>query len=41
VFDELPARLAAVTVDEVAEAAHGMLTHSNQTVGWFEPTAIA
>ena len=41
VFDELPARLAAVTVADVAEAAHGLLTRSNQTVGWFEPTAIA
>ena len=40
VYDELPARLAAVTVDQVAEAARRMLSRSNQTIGWFEPLAI-
>jgi zinc protease len=36
-FTTLPARLAAVTVDEVAAAAKEVLSASNRTVGWFEP----
>jgi zinc protease len=40
VFGELPSRLAAVTVDQVAEAARGMLAASNRTIGWFEPLEI-
>jgi zinc protease len=34
---EAPARIAAVTLDEVAKEARALLTPSNRTVGWFEP----
>jgi zinc protease len=37
VFTAMPARIAAVTVDEVHAAARAMLSPSNRTVGWFEP----
>ena len=33
----LPARIAAVTLDDVARVARSYLTSSNRTVGWFEP----
>lgn len=36
-YQQLAARVAAVTVDEVGRAAARYLTPSNQTVGWFEP----
>jgi zinc protease len=36
-FTEMPARIAAATLDEVAEAARAVLTDSNRTIGWFEP----
>ena len=36
-FDALPSSIAAVTLDEVAEAARTMLVPDNRTVGWFEP----
>jgi zinc protease len=36
-YQDLAARVAAVTVDEVNRAAARYLTPSNQTVGWFEP----
>ena len=36
-FAELPSRVAAVTLEEVAEAARRVLVDSNRTVGWFEP----
>ena len=39
-FDALPARIAAVTVDEVAAAARTMLSDANRTVGWFEPLPL-
>jgi zinc protease len=39
-FTSAPARIAAVTVEEVATAARAMLTSSNRTVGWFEPTDV-
>jgi zinc protease len=34
---ETPSRIAAVTVDEVLEAAQGVLPAANRTIGWFEP----
>jgi len=37
-FTSLPARIAAVTADEVAAAARTLLNDSNRTVGWFDPT---
>jgi zinc protease len=36
-FIETPARIAAVTLEEVAQQARELLTPSNRTVGWFEP----
>lgn len=36
-YQDLAARVAAVTVDEVGRAAARHLTPSNQTIGWFEP----
>ena len=38
VFTTMPARIAAVTIDEVHAAAHAMLSPSNRTVGWFAPS---
>jgi zinc protease len=37
VYASLPARIAAVTLDQVAAAASTTLQDSNRTVGWFEP----
>jgi zinc protease len=37
VFTELPARIAAATLDDVFEAARKMLVPSNRTVGLFDP----
>ena len=39
-FGTLPARIAAVTVDEVGAAARTMLSDANRTVGWFEPLPL-
>jgi len=39
-FTTAPARIAAVTVEEVAAAARRMLAPSNRTIGWFEPLPI-
>ncbi len=36
-FLEAPARIAAVTLEEVSKVAEGVLKPSNRTVGWFEP----
>lgn len=36
-YRELPDRLAAATVEDVAAAAAGMLVDSNRTIGWFDP----
>ena len=36
-FLETPARIAAVTLEEVSKVAQSVLTLSNRTVGWFEP----
>src|SRR5437764_8125606 len=37
----VPARIGAVTADEVGNAARTLLTDTNRTVGWFEPLPIA
>jgi zinc protease len=39
-FLELPSRIAAVTVGEVATAAASMLAPANRTVGWFDPLPV-
>ena len=39
-FTSLPARIAAVTADEVAAAARTLLNDSNRTVGWFVPQPL-
>ena len=36
-FTALPASIAQVTLDRVAEAARAVLVESNRTVGWFDP----
>jgi zinc protease len=36
-YEELPARLAAVTTEQVHAAANKYLTANNRTIGWFEP----
>ena len=36
-FTTSPSRIAAVTIDQVADAARATLAPSNRTVGWFEP----
>ncbi len=41
VFTTLPARLAAVTLDQVSAAAAATLLPSNRTVGWFDPLTVA
>ena len=40
VFLDLRARIASVTLEEVAAAARTMLTDSNRTVGWFDPLPL-
>jgi zinc protease len=37
-FTTMAARIAAVTVEEVADAARAVLQPSNRTVGWFAPS---
>ena len=39
-FSAAPAAIAAVTLDEVANAARTLLTPSNRTVGYFDPIRI-
>ena len=39
-FTTAPARIAAVSVDDVGAAAGAMLSASNRTVGWFEPLEV-
>src|SRR5262249_57007329 len=39
-FIEAPSRIAAVSVDEVSDAARRMLTASNPTVGYFDPIPV-
>ena len=40
VFTTAPARIAAVTVEEVAAAARAVLPAANRTVGWFDPLPV-
>lgn len=40
-FSQLPARIAAVTVDAVNAAARTLLADSNRTIGWFDPLPIS
>jgi zinc protease len=40
VYTGAPARIAAVTLEEVAAAARKVLAPSNRTIGWFEPLPI-
>jgi zinc protease len=39
-FTTAPARIAGVTLDEVAGAARATLSSCNRTIGWFEPLPI-
>jgi zinc protease len=38
VFTRLPEQIVRATVDQVAAAARSVLTSSNRTIGWFEPS---
>jgi zinc protease len=40
-FAGAPARIAAVTLDQVAAAARSTLTPANRTVGWFIPLPVS
>lgn len=40
VFASAPARIAAVTLDQVAAAAKRTFAPSNRTIGWFEPLPV-
>src|SRR6185503_1907917 len=40
VFEALPARIAATTVEEVAAVAKDMFRVSNRTLGWFIPDPV-
>ena len=40
VFTAAPARIAAVTLEEVAAAARAVLQAANRTVGWFTPLPV-
>jgi len=39
-FTSLPSRIAAATLEEVADAARAVLPSSNRTVGWFDPLPV-
>jgi len=41
VFTKFRPRIAAVTLEQVADAAREMLADSNRTVGWFDPLPVA
>jgi zinc protease len=41
VITTAPARIAAVTLEEVAAAASAVLAPSNRTIGWFDPLPIS
>ena len=41
VFTSFRPRIAAVTLEEVADAARAILTDSNRTVGWFDPLPVS
>ena len=36
---KMPARIAAITLDDVARVAHTYLVQSNRTIAWFKPDA--
>ena len=40
VLIEMPSRIRAVTLDDVAGAARAVLGPANRTIGWFEPVPI-
>jgi zinc protease len=40
VFANFRPRIAAVTLEQVADAARELLTESNRTVGWFDPLPV-
>ena len=40
-FTSAPARIAAVTLEEVAAAARAVLAPSNRTIGWFDPLPVS
>ncbi len=40
VFTTAPARIAAVTLEDVAAAARAVLASSNRTVGWYDPLPV-
>ncbi len=40
-FTNFRPRISAVTLEEVAAAAKAVLTPSNRTVGWFDPSPVA
>ena len=40
-FTTAPARIAAVTLEQVAAAARSVLTPANRTVGWFVPLPVS
>jgi zinc protease len=39
-FTTAPARIAAVTLEQVATAARAVLPASNRTIGWFDPIPV-
>ncbi len=41
VFNNLGSRIAAVTGEAVAAAAHTILGRSNRTIGWFDPEPVS
>src|SRR5712671_2156930 len=40
IYTQAQARIAAVTLDQIAEAARTVFVDSNRTVGWFDPLPI-
>jgi len=40
-FTRMPARIAEVSVHDVAEASRALLMESNRTIGWFDPLSAA
>jgi len=40
-FVDAPARIAAVSVEEAADAARRVFAQSNRTIGWFDPPPAA
>jgi len=40
-FTTAPAHIAAITLEQVAMAAHDILAAANRTVGWFDPIPAA